>query len=525
MGMSNRAQAAAITAILLIGVTAGDARGQCCPGYSLATACSGVALTKSRWCIQNTVPTGQNALPVAFCRYGDKVISTLESLFNIQAPSTFEFELDTQTGGAHTGTACNGLGNGTAYDAFAGSAYGAMYYWGYLLSLHEAINDWTGMSSGGWPTDWWADHQSAFPNMMDFHIMNTIGVANADANLLKAAAAQKGRFYPGGDSADPKVVALDNVFAAMPKMDGYAGFSHLFALQSGDGVGWDNLGVGNPDVKRSEYVAAYMSLAAEQAVLPILQGPGPNGGGNICNGTPDRVAGDAPYTCSEAHIDAIANAHCAIVANGRPAAALSQLRSGNYSGIPSGPCGSSCPAECGCDANNHCVAGWLGARPDAGGGATPDAGPDAGGGAAPDAGRSTTSSTGADGGGADGSGIAMDAGVASPNNGSASGASAGGGGATGAPLGGSAAPDAAALGSSEAGNPSGLGMGSGAAQGGSTAGASSSGSAAATPGAASNATSGCGASGAAPTRLGLGGLGLALVILAALLLLRRARSE
>jgi len=138
-----------------------SAQAQCCAGYTEATACSGVTMTKSRWCIQNSVPTGQNALPKAFCSYGDKVVSTLEKTFNIPAPEIFEFELDTQTGGAHTGTACDHFGDGVAYDAFVGQAYNATGFWGYLLAMHEAINDWTGLASSGWPTDWWADHQSA----------------------------------------------------------------------------------------------------------------------------------------------------------------------------------------------------------------------------------------------------------------------------------------------------------------------------------------------------------------------------
>jgi hypothetical protein len=66
------------------------------------------------------------------------------------------------------------------------------------------------------------------------------------------------------------------------EFDGYAAFSRMFALQSGDGVKWDSLGVPNPDVKRSEYVVGHMSLAAKQLVLKLLQGPGVNGGGNIC---------------------------------------------------------------------------------------------------------------------------------------------------------------------------------------------------------------------------------------------------
>jgi hypothetical protein len=57
--------------------------------------------TKSRWCIQNTVPDAQDTLPSAFCAYGDKVIATLEDVFNIPAGEVFE--LDTRTGGAHTG--------------------------------------------------------------------------------------------------------------------------------------------------------------------------------------------------------------------------------------------------------------------------------------------------------------------------------------------------------------------------------------------------------------------------------------
>jgi len=338
------------------------AHAQCCPGYSLATVCNDSPPTKSRWCIQDTVPTGQAALPKAFCAYGDKVISTLEETFNIQAPDIFEFELDTQTGGAHTGTACNHFGDGAAYDGFAGNGYQVQGFWGYLLSMHEAINDWTGLSSSGWPTDWWADHQSAFPNLMDFHIMSTIGAADNDMNLTKAAGVQKGRFYPGGDTADPKVVALDNVYQAMPNGDGFAGFSHLFALQSADGVKWDNLGVPNPDVKRTEYVVAYMSLAAGKAVLSTLQGPGANGGGGICANKSDPQ-GDPGYTCDESHIDQIATAHCSIAANHKPSADLQQLRSGNYTSIPSGPCGSSCPSECGCDSSNHCVAPWLGTQP------------------------------------------------------------------------------------------------------------------------------------------------------------------
>ncbi|HKP62813.1 MAG TPA: MYXO-CTERM sorting domain-containing protein [Polyangiales bacterium] len=414
---------------MLLGfVSAAPAQGQCCSGYSAVSACSGAKLTRSRWCVQDNVQNRDNALPAAFCKYGDTVVTTLEDVFNIQAKGVFEFQLDAQTGGAHTGTSCGQLGAGVAYDAFTGSAYGAPGFWGYLLSLHEAINVWTGMSSPGWPTDWWADHQSAFPNLMDFHIMEKIGKDSGDQNLIKAAAAQKKRFYPGGDSADAKVVALDNVFAAMPNGDGFAGFSEMFALQSGDGVKWDALGVPNPDVKRSEYVVAYMSLAARQRVLSILQGPGPNGGGDICNNK-QNPSGDQPYTCSAANIDRIATAHCALAANGKPSADSMQFRSGKYTNIASGPCGDKCPAECACDAEQHCVAGWLGA-------AAPAAGSGGAGGRGGTGGTGGTGGSAARAGSAGAAGKAGTGGAASPEAGKSGGdaagrAAAGSGGAAG----------------------------------------------------------------------------------------------
>ena len=496
--MSYRARAFAVVTFVGLTASASAVRAQCCPGYTLATACAGQTLTKSRWCIQNTVPTGQAALPASFCAYGDKVISTLEEVFNIQAPSTFEFELDAKTGGAHTGTACQNLGDGAAYDGFAGNAYGTTGFWGYLLSMHEAINDWTGMASGGWPTDWWADHQSAFPNLMDFHIMNTIGVANNDPNLIKGAAAQKKRFYPGGDSADPKVVALDNVYMLMPNGDGFMGFSHMFAMQTADGVKWDNLGVPNPDVKRSEYVAAYMSLAAGQSVLKTLQGPGLNGGGNICNGTPDGTTDDAPYTCSDANVNAIATAHCAANANGKKAADLQALRGGNYMNVPSGPCGTTCPSECGCDTQNHCVAAWLGAK-------------------------ASTGTAGASGG--NDAGALGAAGAVGTGGGGATGTGAGGALGVGA-AGSSGTGVAGANGGTSAGGTSGAGTGAGGTSGGTGTGAAGSTAGAAGAGAGANAqgVTGCScalSSGDDTMTTWLGGSALAL----AALVVRRRRAR
>src|SRR3954452_1193119 len=129
MSKTSRAVLAGLV-FIAIAAWAGRAGAQCCTGYALATACADQNLTRSRWCIQSTVPTGQAALSKEFCSYGDKVVTTLEKLFNIPAKTTFEYQLDTATGGAHTGTSCGMLGDGVAYDAFKGSAYGATGFWG-----------------------------------------------------------------------------------------------------------------------------------------------------------------------------------------------------------------------------------------------------------------------------------------------------------------------------------------------------------------------------------------------------------
>jgi hypothetical protein len=331
------------------------ANAQCCTGYS--QQCAG---PKARWCVASGAPA--NALPQSFCDYGEKIISSLEMLFNLPEQGQFEFDVEFPTsGGAHTGTACGTYGDTVTGDAFTNVGYDVPGFWGYMLSLHEAINVWTASFSSGWPTDYWADHVSGFPLSTDWHVMATIGLANSDMNLTASSAALHSQ-YENGDS---RIQMFDNIFA-LPNM-GYTGYSRAFGYVQGDRVGWDDLGVPNPDQKRSEYVVAYVSLAAGQSVLPIMQAA------NICSGMPDTNAGPAcsqpgcpgvaqlpVYACSEADIAAIANAHCAIAANGNPASDLAALQAGNYAGVVPGPCGPTCPSECGCDMSSmHCVAPWV----------------------------------------------------------------------------------------------------------------------------------------------------------------------
>ena len=408
-------------ALLAVSATAAGARADCCSGFT--QQCAG---TKSVWCVQNGAPSG--TLPQAFCPYGDEVVGELETLFDIQAPGTFEFDVEwPPTGGAHTSTDCGTFGDSVTGDAFTNNSYGVDGFYGYLLALHEGINDWTGLSTPGWPTDYWADHVSGFPNEMDWRIMGTLGASLNDPNLIAASPAQKARFWPGGDSEDSRVQMFDSIFT-LPKMgNGYQGFSRIFGYVQGDGVNWDNVATGgaNPDERRSEYVAAYLSLGAGESILPILQTPSSGYSSTkswpACSGAWDGVSGDPDpsYTCSEANIDAIATAHCSIAANGKPAADLSSLRSGNYGAVKPGPCGSTCPSECGCKTSaNQCVAPWLGDAPPGDAGATSDDSGSAGGSGS--GGGSSASSSGGTVGSGSGVSPAPDGGATSDTGGSAS---------------------------------------------------------------------------------------------------------
>lgn len=344
----------AVAAVALVGVLAPARAARACS----ATEQQVYHSATTAWCVESSVLSQYGAFPTAFFPYGDHVIGELVTLFHVPAQGVYTFEASVPNGGAHTGSECCGLGVTVTGDAFYGSAYGVTGFWGYLLSLHESINDWTGQVSSGWPTDFWADHISAFPNSMDWHVMGTLGALDNDANLVMASAAQKARFYPGGDSADPRVPMFDAIFA-LPHVD-YAGLSRVFALVEGDAMSWDGLGVPNPDEKRSEYVVAYLSLGAGKSVLPIVQQAG------VCDGKPDGVAGDATYTCQEANVDAIATAHCAIAAaaaQGHDETADEQaFRGGDYAAVTAaGACGAGCPGECACKSSSgRCVAPWLG---------------------------------------------------------------------------------------------------------------------------------------------------------------------
>jgi MYXO-CTERM domain-containing protein len=313
------------------------------------------------WCVDNGIIHDHGPFPSKYFSYGDSLIKLMPQIFNVPAQGVYTFEAGPHTGGARTGSECCGLGVTVTGDAFYGNAFNVDGFWGYLLSLHETINDWTGQVSSGWPTDFWADHVSAYPNSMDWHILATIGMQNNDANLMAASAAQKTRFYPGGGDDDARVPMFDTIFD-LPNM-GYPGYSRIFSYVTSDKVNWDDAANNrnNPDQRRTEYVIAYLSLGAGQSLLPTMQKA------NVANGTDDKSGNSDPtYTAKEENIDAIATAHCAIAAakaqGSDVSADLASLQSGDFGAVKAqGKCGSGCPAECGCrKSTNLCVAPWLG---------------------------------------------------------------------------------------------------------------------------------------------------------------------
>jgi hypothetical protein len=321
----------------------------------------------SRWCIDSTVYAAHAADFQRFYPYGDKVITTLETLF-AHTPNglPFTFQATVPTGGASTGSDF-GLGDTVTGDAFWNdfqdpvTGQNISGFWGYLLALHEAINDWTGDVSPDWPTDWWADHRSPFPNSMDYHIMQVIGQENNDANLQAAATAQHERFaLSSSGDYDTEVTMFDQLF---DQFGGFGGFAHVFSLVQADGLDWSQVAP-NPSALHSAYVIAFLQLGLGVSSDLTQSLFVAHGVGKLDTSVPS-------YSVDSNAVRGVGNAHCAIAAaktdpgvsqstiNG----ALANLRSGNYSAalVTSHACqtSSNCPSECSCASGTHqCVARW-----------------------------------------------------------------------------------------------------------------------------------------------------------------------
>jgi hypothetical protein len=315
----------------------------------------------SNWCVESNLWAAHSAEVQRFFPYGDSVVTTLGQLFAFTPRGLpFTFQASEPTGFASTGSDF-GLGVTVTGDAFYNNfrdpVSGTLIsgFWGYLLTLHEAVNVWTGeMSGGGWPTDWWADHRSPFPNSMDYHVMKHIGDQQNDANLQAAALAQHRRFtVPGQGEFDTEVVMFDTFF---DRYGGFPAYARVFDIIQKDGLRWPSVAP-NPSPLLSEYVMAYLSIGFGSRVNLTSE--------FVAAGVGTKDTQIPPYTVSADVVTAIADAHCSIVAaTGSTTAALAALRRGDYvnARVPS-TCSTRCPSTttCACDTvTNTCVAPWAG---------------------------------------------------------------------------------------------------------------------------------------------------------------------
>ena len=317
----------------------------------------------SRWCVHPDIWAGHAADVERFFAYGDSVIAYLQTLFAFTPRGLpFTFQATQVTGGASTGSNF-GLGDSVTGDAFFNNFRDPVSrepipgFFGFLLTLHEAINVWTGeMVGGGWPTDWWADHRSPFPNSMDFQIMRTIGDEQHDAVLQKAALAQTRRLgTPGLPGFDSEVKMFDDFFA---QRGGFPAYARAFAAIQRDGLRWGELrpaggGAPNPSPLLTEYVIAYLALGFRTDQDPTAT--------FVAAGVGTKDTQIPPYSVDPVAVGDIADAHCGIAAaDGDTSAALAALRRGDFQNARvAGACGERCPGECGCDsAANQCVARW-----------------------------------------------------------------------------------------------------------------------------------------------------------------------
>lgn len=310
----------------------------------------------SRWCVASEMLTSHEAEFPPYFAFGDSVVAFLNTLFAVTPPGLpFTFEAQPQFGGAYTGTDF-GTGISVTGDAYyASNVYGGVPgFWGYLFSLHEAIDVWTGTVSPNWPIDWWADHRSPFPNSMDYHILKTIGMVNQNQTLLQAADVQHMRFSVSySPNYDSEVSMFDSLFDSY---GGFPAFANVFRLIQEDGVKWPEV-ASDPSALLSEYVIAYLQLGLRvpqdlTASLFTAQGIG----------TKDTQT--PPYSVDPNIVRAVADTHCSLRAASSAGfdtrTAFAALRSGKYQDARVSPAAqTTCPSECIWSVpRNTCVAPW-----------------------------------------------------------------------------------------------------------------------------------------------------------------------
>jgi hypothetical protein len=313
----------------------------------------------TKWCVDANMWAAHSADIDNFFSYGDAVYAKLQSIFDIHPGEKFVYQVLNITGGAATSSDF-GLGDMVTGDAFYNVDYDPVSgraipgFWGYLLTLHEAINDFTGLVTPGWPPDWWADHRSPFPNALDILLLEQIGTELGNQALLDAASYQNYRF---GDPAQSGYDSEVGMFLSLyDEYGGYAAFTGAFQLIQEDRLNWDTVAphAGHASPLLTEYVLAYLQLGlhtTEDLTESLF----------LASGVGWLDTGIGPYTVDVNAVHTIATAHCSIRAAAGAgldvSAKLDALRHGDYLGaLATGGSAATCPSECAYSNFAGCVA-------------------------------------------------------------------------------------------------------------------------------------------------------------------------
>ena len=196
--------------------------------------------------------------------YADQAFDRLVEAWGISPPNrTYALLVWPKTGGGfavgdiaelHDVVSGPQPGIAVSYDAFFNEEHGIKGFWAVAIITHEMTNLFSGqLVSGGWPVDWWADHISPFPKMTAVQI---------EYDLRPDVAVEHAKQM---DSP------LDHMFAKLKDQFGWSLFRRAFAAAREDGIDWERIGR-NPSALRTNYVCAYLQLAAPEGLHAYLQG-------------------------------------------------------------------------------------------------------------------------------------------------------------------------------------------------------------------------------------------------------------
>jgi len=196
--------------------------------------------------------------------YADRAFDRLVEVWGMNVPATkYALYVWPQTGGGFAAANVDDLrilgpgehpGIGVSYDAFTNTAHDIKGWWAVAIITHEMCNLVLAQTvSHGWPVDWWANHISPFPKMTAVQIEYALrpDVAIGHEQQMQAP--------------------LDKMFARLKDQYGWALFRRAFAAAREDGINWERIDK-NPSALRTNYVCAYLQLAAPEDLRPVLGG-------------------------------------------------------------------------------------------------------------------------------------------------------------------------------------------------------------------------------------------------------------